>query len=61
LSLITYEKFRYDELRNDRVLGNGKSDNNKNNNNNKKINVHNHRGPFPGPKINVKKKVQSFI
>jgi len=28
------EKFRYDWLRNDRVLGNEKSDNNKNNNNN---------------------------
>ena len=29
-----FEKFHYDRLRNDRALGNGKSDNNKNNNNN---------------------------
>jgi len=28
------EKFHYDRLRNDRALGNGKSDNNNNNNNN---------------------------
>jgi len=33
-------KFHYDRLRNDRALGNGKSDNNKNNNN-----VGSHWGP----------------
>jgi len=32
------EKFHYDPLRNDRALGNGKSDNNKNNNNNNRKN-----------------------
>jgi len=47
------EKFHYDWLRNDRALGNGKSDNNKNNNNNNKNYVRSHWGPvwsFPGPK-----------
>jgi len=43
-----YEKFHYDRLRNDRALGNGKSDNNKNNNNNN--NVRSHYGDaFPCP------------
>jgi len=41
------EKFHYDRLRNDRALGNGKSDNNNNNNNNNnnKNNVRGHWGP----------------
>ena len=42
------EKFLYDRLRNDRVLGNGKSDNNKNNN--KKNNVGSAWGPVSGSK-----------
>jgi len=46
------EKFRYDRLRNDRALGNGKSDNNKNpkkkNNNNNINNVRGHWGPVSG-------------
>jgi len=33
------EKFHYDRLRNDRALGNGKSDNNKKNNKKKNNNV----------------------
>jgi len=39
------EKFHYDWLRNDRALGNGKSDNNKNPNSNNKKNVCGHWGP----------------
>jgi len=39
------EKFHYDRLRNDRALGNRKSDNNKNNNYN---NVRSHWGPVSG-------------
>jgi len=38
------KKFHYDRLRNDRALGNRKSDNNKNNNNNNN-NVRSHWGP----------------
>ena len=38
------EKFQYDRLRNDRALGNRKSDNNKNN----EHNVRNHLGPVFG-------------
>jgi len=40
------EKFHYDRLRNDRDLGNRKSDNNNANNSN----IRSHWGPFPGPK-----------
>jgi len=43
------EKFRYDRLRNDRALGNGKSDNNKNSKNKNKNNVRGHWDPFPSP------------
>jgi len=47
------EKFHYDRLRNDRVLGNGKFDNNKNNNNNVGINawgpVYGSKNVIPGP------------
>jgi len=41
------EKFHYDRLRNDRALGNGKSDNNKNpkKNNKRKNNVRDHWRP----------------
>ena len=49
------EKFHYDRLRNDRALGNGKSDNSKHPNNKKsknknKTNVHSHWGPVSGYK-----------
>jgi len=43
------EKFHYDRLKNDRALGNGKSDNNKNNNNN---NVRSAWRPVSGLKMN---------
>jgi len=39
------EKFRYDQLRNNRAVGNQKSDNNKNPDNN---NVHSHWEPISG-------------
>jgi len=42
------EKFHHDRLRNDRALGNGKSDNNKNN-------VRSHWGPVSGSKNPFKK------
>jgi len=45
------EKFNYDQLRNDRALGNGKSDNNMNNN--KRNNVGSAWGPVSGSKNGV--------
>jgi len=43
------EKFHDDQLRNDRALGDGKSDNkNPNNNKNNKNNVRAHWGPISG-------------
>jgi len=41
-------KFHYNQLRNDRALGNGKSNNNKNNN--YKNNFRSHWGPVSGSK-----------
>jgi len=43
------QKFHYDRMRNDRALGNGKSDNNKNPRN--KNNIRSHWGPVLGPEI----------
>jgi len=43
-----HEKFHYDRLRNDRALGNRKSDNNNPNNNNNNNNVRSHWGPVSG-------------
>jgi len=45
------EKFHYDRQRNDRALGNGKSDNNNNNNNN---NVGSAWGPVSGSNKNTR-------
>ena len=44
------EKFHYNRLRNDKALGNQKSDNNKNNKNN----VRSHWGPVSGSKNAVR-------
>ena len=52
------EKFHYDRLRNDRALGNVKSDNNKNPNNKNKNNVRSHWWPVSGPKMCKKHLVQ---
>jgi len=48
------KKFHNDRLKNDRALGNWKSDNNKKNNNTNDDdnNVRSHGDPFPGPRIN---------
>jgi len=45
------EKFQYNRLRNDRALGNQKSNNNKNPNSNKN-NIRNHWGPISKYKNN---------
>jgi len=55
----TCEKFHYDRLRNDRALGNGKSDSNKNNNNNN--NVLGHLGPVSGSNNNLIVASQSYV
>jgi len=47
------EKFHYDGLRNDRALGNRKSDNKNNNNNNNNNNVPIHWELFPGPEVSA--------
>jgi len=52
------EKFRYDRLRNDRALGNGKSDNNNNNNNNN--NVGSAWGPVSGFEATPVRVLQSY-
>ena len=46
------EKFHYDRLRNDRALGNGKSDNNKKPKNKSKNNVRSLWGPVYGSNNN---------
>jgi len=52
------EKFHYDRLRNDRALGNGKSNNNDNNHNN---NVRSHGDPFLGPQIRHSSLMQNIL
>jgi len=49
------EKFHYDRLRNDRALGNGKSDNNKNKKKNNSNNVRGHWGSVSGSKKSNRK------